>query len=43
MYVSVGHIYCYCYRILPGASEEAQKQINESVIQNFDLSAFKIN
>ena len=35
--MSVGHFYCYCGRILPGASEEAQKQITKNVIQNFDL------
>ena len=43
--MSVGHIYCCCGRILPGASEEAQKQIAENVTQNFDLlttSAFEI-
>ena len=43
--MSVGQIYCYCGRILPGASEEVQKQITKNVMQNFDIltvSAIKI-
>ena len=43
--MSVGHVYCLLWSYFPCASEEAQKQIDNNAIQNFDLlttSAFKI-
>ena len=45
-HMSVGDGYCHRGRILPGASEEVQRQILKNVMQNFELlttsSAFRI-
>ena len=36
-YISVGHTYRYCGRILQGASKQVQEQTLKNVFQNFDL------